>query len=168
MQTAIHAEPWECKHVEHALTRTYLYYYLPDPNFAARLIIGFFLLLFCFSLPRHQVRVVQEESAKPSASTPRTRTLRHEAIIQFTDSISLSVMCKCDPISTSPLFSSPLLSSPLPFTDQDQLGAFFCLCDSCGANFFPPRLKGTRAVKSTLPCHIPWVFVPRMQERECH
>ena len=41
MQTAIHAEPWECKHVEHALTRTYLYYYLPDPNFAARLIIGY-------------------------------------------------------------------------------------------------------------------------------
>ena len=67
------------------------------------------------------------------------RLARH-AIIQITDSISLSVMCKCDLISTYP----PSPSSPIY---QDQLGAFFCLCDSCGANFFPTPAEKDKSRK---------------------
>ena len=100
---------------------------------------------------------------------PERAALRaRHAIIQITDSISLSVMCKCDLISTYP----PSPSSPIY---QDQLGAFFCLCDSCGANFFPAPAEKDKSRKkhSAMPyssggCSLAVGRSVGNPERECH
>ena len=109
-------------------------------------------------------RVAQEESAKPPSS--RARRLARHAIIQITDSISFSVMCKCDLISIYP----PSPSSPIY---QDQLGAFFCLCDSCGANFFPAPAEKDKSRKkhSAMPYSSGGCSLGRAggnSERDCH
>ena len=101
-------------------------------------------------------RVAQEESAKPPSSrASRLAPCARHAIIQITDSISLSVMCKCDLISTYP--PPPLsLSPPLPFTKTNSAHSFAFVIPAVPI-FSSRRLKRTRAVKSTLPCHIPRV-----------
>ena len=173
-ETAFHAEPWECKHVEHSRSsrRTMPHCARPTPILTPGDPRGWDGKRTwkneegAFSLPRRQVsrRVAQEESAKPPSS--RARRLARHAIIQITDSISFSVMCKCDLISIYP----PSPSSPIY---QDQLGAFFCLCDSCGANFFPAPAEKDKSRKkhSAMPYSSGGCSVGRAggnSERECH
>ena len=148
-ETAFHAEPWECKHVEHSRSRrrTMPHCARPTPILTPGDPRGWdgtrqaHLEKVAFSLPRRQVGELLKKRARNHHLPERgaLRLARH-AIIQITDSISLSVMCKCDLISTYP----PSPSSPIY---QDQLGAFFCLCDSCGANFFPAPAEKDKSRK---------------------
>ena len=148
-ETAFHAEPWECKHVEHSRSRrrTMPHCARPTPILTPGDPLGWDGKRtwkneeVAFSLPRRQVGELLKKRARNHHLPERAalRLARH-AIIQITDSISLSVMCKCDLISTYP----PSPSSPIY---QDQLGAFFCLCDSCGANFFPAPAEKDKSRK---------------------
>ena len=146
-ETAFHAEPWECKHVEHSRSsrRTMPHCARPTPILTPGDPLGWDGKRTWKKAPFHCRAVKSASCSRRERETtifpsePPCALARH-AIIQITDSISLSVMCKCDLISTYP----PSPSSPIY---QDQLGAFFCLCDSCGANFFPAPAEKDKSRK---------------------